>query len=169
MRRREFIAGAGSALACPSAIQAQQQAPTVGFLLVGVPEKSGHLAEAFRFGLAEKGYIEGKNLAIEYRWANRYDELPLLAADLVNRRVAVLFAFPLGGGLAAKKATRSIPIVFVSGGDPVDSGLVDSLNRPGGNITGMSGLTQNLVPKRFELLREILPGASSFRRQDTSA
>ena len=162
MRRREFIAGAGSALVWPSAIQAQQQVPTVGFLHVGTPESSGHLAEAFRLGLAEKGYVERKNLTVEYRWADRYDQLPLLAADLVNRGVAALFAFPLSGGLAAKNATRSIPILFVSGGDPVDSGLVDSLNRPGGNITGISELTQKLVPKGFELLREILPGALIF-------
>jgi putative tryptophan/tyrosine transport system substrate-binding protein len=163
VRRREFIAGVGSVLTWPSAIRAQQPAtPKVGFLFVGVAEKSIFLADAFRRGLTENGYVEGKNLVIEYRWADRYDQLPSLAADLVNRGVAVLFASPLSGGLAAKNATRSIPIVFESGGDPVDFGLVDSLNRPGGNITGISELTQKLVPKRLELLREALPRATAF-------
>ena len=163
MRRREFIAGVGSALAWPSAIKAQQPTtPTVGFLNVGIAEKSMFYADALRRGLTETGYIDGKNLTIEYRWAERYDQLPSLAADLVDRGVTVLFASPLSAGLAAKKVTRSIPIVFCSGGDPVDFGLVDSLNRPGGNITGISQLTQKLVPKRFELLREVVPRATAF-------
>ena len=162
VRRREFIAGVGFAVTWPPlAIRAQQSATTtVGFLFVGVAEKSIFLADAFRRGLTENGYIEGKNLVIEYRWADRYDQLPSLAADLVNRRVTVLFAAPLSGGLAAKNATKSIPIVFESGGDPVDFGLVDSLSRPGGNITGISELTQKLVPKRLGLFREVLPRAT---------
>jgi putative ABC transport system substrate-binding protein len=163
MRRREFIAGVGSALAWPSAIKAQQPTiPTVGYLFFGIAGKSVFRVDAFRRGLAETGYIEGKNLAIEYRWADRYDQLPSLAADLANRGVAVLYASPTSAGLAAKNATRSIPIVFVSGSDPVDFGLVDSLNRPGGNITGISQLTQKLVPKRLELLREVVPRATVF-------
>jgi putative ABC transport system substrate-binding protein len=125
-------------------------------------ERSVFAVDAFRRGLAETGYVEGKNLKIEYRWAQRYDQLPSLADDLVNRGVAVLFATPLSGGLAAKNATRSIPIVSSSGGDPVDFGLVDSLSRPGGNVTGISQMTQKLVPKRLELLREALPWATVF-------
>jgi putative ABC transport system substrate-binding protein len=161
MRRREFIAGA-TALAWHSAAKAQQPAaPTIGFLSLGANETSAFLND-FRRGLTESGYVEGKNLTIEYRWAERYDQMPSLAADLVNRGVAVLFAQPLSGGLAAKNATTSIPIVFSSGGDPVDFGLVNSLNKPGGNITGISQLTQGLVPKRLELLREALPRARVF-------
>lgn len=164
MRRREFIAGVGSALAWPSAIKAQQPTiPTVGYLFFGIAGKSVFRVDAFRRGLAETGYIEGKNLAIEYRWADRYDQLPSLATDLANRGVAVLYASPSSAGLAAKNATRSIPIVFESGSDSVDFGLVDSLNRPGDNITGISQLTQKLVPKRLELLREVVPERLFFR------
>jgi putative tryptophan/tyrosine transport system substrate-binding protein len=163
MRRREFIAGVGSTLAWPSAIKAKQATiPTVGFLVVGSAKAQVDVADAFRGGLAENGYIEGKNLALEYRWADRYDQLPSLAADLVYQDVTVIFASPLSAGLAAKTVTRSIPIVFLSGGDPVDFGLVDSLNRPGGNVTGISQLTQKLVPKRLDLLREVLPRATVF-------
>jgi ABC transporter substrate binding protein len=154
MRRREFIA---VPLALHSVAKAQQPTtPIVGFLSFGAAETSAFLSD-FRRGLAERGYIEGKNLTIEYRWAERYDQLPSLAADLVNRGVTVLFASPLSGGLAAKNATRSIPIVFSVGGDPINFGLVDSLNKPGGNVTGISQLNQGLVPKRLELLREALP------------
>jgi putative tryptophan/tyrosine transport system substrate-binding protein len=161
MRRRKFIAGLIT-LAWQSVADAQQTAgPAVGYLSFGAAETSPFLTD-FRRGLAESGYIEGKNLTIEYRWAQRFDQLPSLAADLVNRGVAVLFALTLSGGLAAKNATRSIPIVCLSGGDPVNFGLVDSLNKPGGNVTGISELNQGLVPKRLELLREALPGAKVF-------
>jgi putative tryptophan/tyrosine transport system substrate-binding protein len=159
------IAGMGLAVTWPPlAIRAQQSATTtVGFLFVGVAEKSIFLADAFRRGLTENGFIEAKNLVIEYRWADRYDQLPSLAADLVNRRVTVLFAAPLSGGLAAKNATKSIPIVFESGGDPVDFGLVESLNKPGGNITGISELTQNSCRNALDYSAKCCPARRFFR------
>ena len=160
MKRREFIAGLVANLTLPAAMQAAT--PVVGFLYVGREDRSAIFAEAFRRGLEEAGYINDKNLTIEYRWANRYDQLPLLAEDLVNRKVNVLFATPLSAGFAAKRATTTIPIVFLTGGDPVDAGLVDSLSSPGGNATGVSELTQKLVPKRLEFLRELLPQAKVF-------
>jgi putative ABC transport system substrate-binding protein len=117
----------------------------------------------FLQGLRESGYVEGQNVAIEYRWAeNQYDRLPALAADLVRRRVAVIVAAADAAALAAKAATTTIPIVFVTGGDPVASGLVASLNRPGGNVTGSAILTAELAPKRLQLLRELLPNAALF-------
>jgi len=120
------------------------------------------LVDDFRKGLAETGYIEGKNVIIEYRWAANYGELPALANELVEHHVAVLVAAPLSGGFAAKAATATIPIVFESGGDPVEAGLVDNLNHPGGNITGMAAMTQQIVPKRFQILHDLMPGASVF-------
>jgi ABC-type uncharacterized transport system substrate-binding protein len=161
LRRREVIAGLGGAAVWPLAARAQQAVvPVVGFFNAGSPATSSHRDAAFRQGLRETGFVEGQNLAIEYRWGeDQYDRLPALAADLVERRVAVIAASPRAVD-AAKAATATIPIVFMSGGDPVRAGLVASLNRPGGNLTGVTILASDLTAKRFGLLHEAVPQAS---------
>jgi putative tryptophan/tyrosine transport system substrate-binding protein len=164
MRRREFLIGLGSAAAWSKSAYAQQSAgtPVIGFLSSRSPGESEAVAAAFRKGLGETGYVVGQNVLIDYRWAEgHYDRLPSLAAELVGLRVATILA--AGGppsALAAKAATSTIPIVFSAASDPVGLGLVASLNRPGGNLTGMSTLTTPLVAKGVELLKELLPATA---------
>ena len=159
MRRRDFVSFCIGGVVWPAVAGAQQPTtPIVGFMSGRSPDNSSHLVAAFHRGLGETGFVEGKNVTVEYRWAlGQYDQLPALAAELVKRPITILVA--VGGdvsALAAKKATSTIPIVFGMGGDPVKAGLVDSLGRPGGNATGFTLLTNELEPKRLGLLRDLL-------------
>ena len=163
MRRREFIAGLGGAVAWPFSGHTQQPAmmPVIGFLSSASPGQDAGRLRGFRQGLSESGYIEGRNVGIEYRWAEEQnDRLPAMAADLVRRPVGVIVqAGQISGALAAKALTKTIPIVFLTGGDPVALGLVDSLNRPGGNVTGVVSLSTELEPKKLELLQGVIPSS----------
>src|SRR5262245_32102768 len=163
MRRREFISIVGGASLLPLAARAQQGSnPVVGYLHVGTADHNTYLRDAFRRGLNEAGYTDGKNVTIEYRMAEgRFDRLPSLAADLVHRQVSVIAAASTPAAVAAKGTGTTIPIVFETAGDPIKLGLVKSLNHPGDNVTGVTQLSSELISKRLGLLHELIPGAKS--------
>src|SRR5215210_818526 len=158
MRRREFIAGVGAALALPAAADGQKAEITIGVLGSASSMDYGPQLASFRKGLSEEGYLEGKNVSFAYVWADdQYDRLPSLAAALVRRGVNLILAASTPSALAAKGATSTIPVVFAIGGDPVRTGLVNSLNRPGSNVTGAAHLNVDTAQKRLELLHELVP------------
>jgi putative ABC transport system substrate-binding protein len=162
MRRRDFITRASGIMAtCPVLARAQQPVPVIGFLSAVSPGPFARRVAAFHSGLSETGYIEGRNLTIEYRWAEeQYDRLPALAAELLGRHVVLMVTYTDAAALAAKAATTTIPIVFINGGDPVRAGIVPSLNRPGGNVTGASFFGVDLASKQLSLLHEFMPDAA---------
>jgi putative tryptophan/tyrosine transport system substrate-binding protein len=160
MKRRELMVLLGGMVTAAHTLRAQQKAmPVIGFLNNARP---GANDTAFRQGLGEMGYVEGQNVTIEYRWAETYDQLPTLAAELVGRRVDVIVTGNFPATLAAKDATSTIPIIFEVGIDPVERGLVASFARPGGNLTGISSMSIELTPKRVELLTELVPQAGAI-------
>ena len=161
MRRRDFIRLVGSAAVWPLAAQAQAVMPVIGYLAAGSSKGDEQIAAALLKGLAETGYEDGKNARIEYRWAdNQYERLPSMAADIVRQKIAVIAATTTPAARAAKAATTTIPIVFTSISDPVQMGLVASLNRPGGNVTGVTLLSVEVGPKLLDLLRGAAPSAT---------
>jgi putative ABC transport system substrate-binding protein len=162
MKRRTFIAGLGSAVAWPVVSLAQQRPiPLIGLLSAGTPTTYANRVAAFHSGLGEAGFVEGRNVLIEYRWAEgQFDRLQGLVDDLIGRRPTVMVVNPSSAALAAEAATTTIPIVFAGGGDAVDLGLIDRLNRPGGNVTGVMTLVAALVPKRLQTLRALAPRAT---------
>jgi putative ABC transport system substrate-binding protein len=164
LKRRTFIILLGGAAPCPFTAGAQQPGlPVIGYLDGGSPATSTHTLAAFRTGVAEAGYVEGRNVAIEYRWAEgNYGRLPELAGDLARRKIAVIVAMGTPPAFAAKEATSTIPIVFGVGIDPVRAGLVASLSRPGGNATGVTSMNLEIEGRRLGLLRELLPNATRF-------
>jgi putative tryptophan/tyrosine transport system substrate-binding protein len=162
MKRREFLSFAGAATVWPLAARAQQAMPVIGFLSTGGPPNPDSLG-ALREGLGKMGYVEGRSIKIEIRGTEQYDQLPILAAELVRQKVDVIFAWgSLNAALAAKAATETIPIVFANGSDPVKSGLVESLNRPGGNLTGTTYDNSGILKKRLEVLSNLIPAATAI-------
>jgi putative ABC transport system substrate-binding protein len=162
LQRREFVTLFGGALAMPPAARAQQRLPVIG-LLSGLSPGSAEDVQAFRQGLRDTGYVEHQTVGIEYRWGEgRYERLPAMAADLVHQQVVALFATPTAAALAAKAATATIPVVFLTGADPVQVGLVTSLNRPGGNVTGTTAYVAQLSSKRLDFLHKLVPNAATL-------
>jgi len=163
MRRRDFITLLGGAAAWPIAARAQQRMPVIGLLNSESAADYEYLVAAFRQGLGKIGYVEGRNVAIEYRWAEGdYVRLPALAADLVRRQVSLIVALGAPASVQAKAATTTVPVAFLTGDDPVEAGLVEGLNRPGGNMTGVSLMNVSLMPKRVEMLHELIPQAETL-------